>query len=266
MLQLIQQAILLIGTAAGAVTDAKTGFIYDWITFPMIALGIVLALIQQQWFNLGAGAVVFGALFLAYKFGKLGGGDVKALTGIALLNPTNEINFFISLIFFAAMGAIVFYSVYYTIKYARIGINFGENKKGIMSAIMFAIIIVVYFGALIQMGYMETKNTVMILIPLAFGLVFVALQEGIKKNFFEAKIALGKLEEDEVIAQGRNNKKIDKLLKGKQLLGEKEIAILKKAGIRSIYVLRKLPPFGPFILFGAVIAVLFPQTLLFLFI
>ena len=51
MLQLIQEAALLIGTAAGAVTDAKTGYIYDWITYPMLAAGVILSVTQQQWKN-----------------------------------------------------------------------------------------------------------------------------------------------------------------------------------------------------------------------
>jgi len=266
MLQLIQQAILIIGTAAGAATDAKTGYIYDWITYPMVGLGIILSIMQQQWTNLIIGAALFAILYGAYKLGKLGGGDVKLFTGIALLNPVNDPLFLFTIMFFAAMGAIIFYSVYYTSKYLRKGGNIKENKKGILKAIIFGAIIIIYFAILTNYKMMGAGSALLITIPLCFGLLFVAFQEGIRKKFFEAKITIAKLEEDEVIAQGRNNEKVLKLLKGRQLIGEKEKMLLKKAGVKGIYVLRKLPPFGPFILAGVICAIWQPDFLFFLFV
>lgn len=262
MLQLIQQIVLLAGTATGAITDARTGYIYDWITYPMIVAGVVLSVAQSQWFNIEAAIIVFAALFAAYKLGKLGGGDVKLYSAIALLNPFNNIWFLASAIFFAAMGAIIFYASYYTIKYCRIGISLEENRQGIITALIYAAIILIYFGFLAQIGYAKAEGLLAITIPVVFGLVFIALQKGIKKNFFEAKIAVTKLEEDEVIAEGRNSKEIEKLLKGKQLIGEKEKELLRKAKIKSIWVLRKLPPFGPFILLGVIIALIRPEFII----
>lgn len=266
MLQLIQQAILLIGTATGAVTDAKTGYIYDWITYPMIALGAILSIAQQQWMNLGLGAVVFGILYLAYRFGKLGGGDVKLFTGIALLNPTNEPMYFFTILFFAAISAIIFYSVYYTSKYLRTGGKIMENKKGILKAVGLGAVVVVYFAMLSFYGMMQATSAILIAIPLMFGLLFIAFSEGIQKKFFEAKVNLAKLEEDEVIVEGRNNAKVMKILGKKQLIGEKEKAMLKKAGVKAVYVLRKLPPFAPFILVGVLGAIWQPDFLYFIFI
>jgi len=266
MLQLIQQAVLLIGTATGAVTDAKTGYIYDWITYPMIIIGLILSVIQQQWMNVGIGAIIFTIMYIAYRFGKIGGGDVKLFTAIALLNPINQPVFLFTILFFSAVSAMIFYSIFYTIKYYRIGIKLADNKKGISKAIVFGVIIVFYFVMLLQMQLITTPSVVLMLTPLLFGLLFIALQEGIKKNFFETKITLSKLEEDEVIAEGRNPKNIEKILKGKQIIGEKEKLLLKKAGIKSLYVLRKLPPFGPFILIGTIAAILQPDFMLFIFI
>ncbi|MEI7960887.1 MAG: A24 family peptidase [archaeon] len=266
MLQLIQQAILLIGTATGAVTDAKTGYIYDWITYPMIALGAILAITQQQWINLELGVVVFGLLYLAYKFGKLGGGDVKLFTAIALLNPTNNPMYFFTIMFFAAISATIFYSVYYTSKYLRSGGEIKENKNGIIKAIVLGAVIVIYFTLLSTYQMISVESAILLATPLMFGIMFIAFQEGIRKKFFEAKITIGKLEEDEVIAEGRNNNKIMKIMGNKQLIGEKEKTLLKKAGVKAIYVLRKLPPFAPFILVGVIGAIAYPDFLFFIFI
>ena len=68
MITLVQQAALFIGTLVGGATDAKTGYIYDWITYPMIILGIILSLIQLQFFNIASGAIIFVLLaWLVYK-------------------------------------------------------------------------------------------------------------------------------------------------------------------------------------------------------
>lgn len=264
MLQLIQQTALLIGTTAGAITDTKTGYIYDWITYPMIFVGFILSVMQQQWNNILIAAVLFALLFAAYKLGKLGGGDVKIFAGIALLNPTNNYMFLATAMLFAAMGAMIFYSAYYTIKYAKKGITLEENKKGIQKALLFGAIVIFYLFVLIAMNLIGTASGVMLFIPMLFGLIFIALQEGITKNFFEEKIETKKLEEDEVIAE-RNQKKIFELLNGSKLIGEKEKKLLEKHGIKSVYVLRKLPPFGPFILLGIIGALMQPGFFLLLF-
>jgi hypothetical protein len=265
MLQLLQQLILLIGCATGAITDAKTGYIYDYVTIPMIVLGIILSILQMQWTNLIVGTIIFILLYITYKLGKIGGGDVKLFASIALLNPYNDYFFLVTTIFFAAMSAMVFYAIYYFIKYARVGINLNENKNGITKAIIFGIIIIVYFGIMVLKEYVALPVAELLTIPIIFGLIFIAFQEGIKKNFFEKKIALKDLEDDEVIAEGRNLAKVIELLKGKQLIGEKEIQLLKKHKITSIYVLRGLPPFGPFILLGVLAALAQPNFLSILF-
>ena len=265
MLQLIQQLVLLLGGTTSAITDAKTGYIYDWITIPMIIFGIILSLLQMQLTNLITGAIVFGLLYITYKFGKIGGGDVKLFAAIALLNPYNDYYFLITTLFFAAMGAMMFYSIYYFIKYLRKGINVSENKKGIEKAIIFGVIIIAYFGILLFKNFISLPVAQMLATPILLGLLFVAFQEGIQRNFFEKKILVKKLEEDEVIAEGRNSSKILELLKGKQLLGENEIKLLKKNKITSVYVLRELPPFGPFILLGIILALTQPNFLNLLF-
>ena len=265
MLTLIQQAILLIGTIIGGAIDAKTGYIYDWITMPMIAIGLILSLFLQQWNNLIFGGIIFISLFLFYKLGKIGGGDVKLYTAIALLNPTNNINFLFSGIIIACAGAIIFYSTYFTIKYARKGINFNENKKGIQKAVIFCALLLFYFAILVQLNLMPLLTTIPLIVASIFGLIFIALQEGIKKNFFEKKIKVAQLEEDEVISESSNSKKVLTLLKGKMLVGEKEKKLLKLNKIKEIIVLRDLPPFGPFIAIGVIIATINPNLIMVLF-
>jgi len=265
MITIIQEAVLLIGTIIGGVTDAKTGYIYDWITLPMLAIGLIFSIFLQQWNNLVLAGIVFFSLYFLYKTGKIGGGDVKLFTAITLLNPTNNVFFLFTGIIIACASAIIFYATFYTIKYAKIGINIKENIKDIKKAIILAILLLVYFTALIQLNLMPLLNAIPIIITSGFGLVFIALQEGMKKNFFEKKIKLNEIEDDEVIAEGRNSKKILDLLKGKKLVGEKEKKLLKLNKIKEIIVLRELPPFGPFIALGVIIATINPNLIMILF-
>jgi hypothetical protein len=103
-------------------------------------------------------------------------------------------------------------------------------------------------------------------VPLFIGLIFVAFQKGIKKNFFEKKVLLKNIEDDEVISFESNSKKVLNLFKTKGVVGEKEIMALKEMNVSSIYVLRNLPPFAPFIFIGVCLALIIPDFFILLFI
>jgi hypothetical protein len=212
-----------------------------------------------------SGVAIFGILFLVYKLGKIGGGDVKIFTGIAFLNPFNEINFLVTLAFFAAILSMLFYSIYYSIKYIRLGVDFQKEKKGIYNSIILVGILILYFAFLLSLRFVRMEFVILIGIPLIGGAIYIGLQKGIKERFFDKKVLLKKLEEDEIVSEN-NSKKILKLLAGKQLLGENEIALLTKNKISSVIVLRNLPKFGPFIFLGTIIAIINPSFFITLFI
>ncbi|MFA5357461.1 MAG: A24 family peptidase [archaeon] len=264
IIQIFQISALLIGTLAGATTDYKTGYIYDWITIPMIIIGIGLSALAGQWNNLLIGAAIFGGLYIFYWAGKIGGGDVKIFTAIALLNPFNNYEFLLSAAFFAAIGAIIFYSTYYVLKYSKKGINWRENKNGLKQATLLGILLIAYFTIGTFYGILNELSIITLGFPLFCGLIFFAFQKGIRKKFFIKKISISKLEEDEVISVEENPEKVLKIFKlggamAKGVIGEKEIEKLKKAGVKNVYVLRDLPPFGPFIFIGTALALAAPN-------
>ena len=70
-------------------SDVKSRRIPNWATLPGIALGLMLNLVLGGWPGLrmsaiGAG-VGFGALFLLFMLGWMGGGDVKLMAAIGAL-------------------------------------------------------------------------------------------------------------------------------------------------------------------------------------
>ncbi len=88
--------VLLVGVAvAGGVTDLLKRKISDFLTYPAIALGLVLRLVGHGFggvFDQGLLSAIFGAGFCALVFGVFylwgrgfGGGDVKLMTAVGAL-------------------------------------------------------------------------------------------------------------------------------------------------------------------------------------
>ncbi len=86
-------AILLVLVGIGAVTDVREGKVYNSLTYPGIAAGILLNGLGEPagigWGPSALGFLIgFGALLIAYLAGGLGGGDVKLMGLVgAFLGP-----------------------------------------------------------------------------------------------------------------------------------------------------------------------------------
>lgn len=263
-LLLIKQAILMLAAAIAAYTDWKKGFIYDWLTLPLIGVGLLLGIWEQNWPGVAFGIGVFAVLYAFYWLGKLGGGDVKLFTGIALLLPfyQNQI-FLLPALFFAALGAITFYSLYYLyrLKKEKIKIRWTENQSEIVKGTLFVLLLSVYLYALVQVNGISAMVAGILWIPFLLAGVFVALEKPIKKNFFGKKVKVEELGEDEAIAIEFTSKKIlEKTGLGlKGIIGEKEKEKLKELGIKEVMIYANAPRFGPFIFLGVALALWFPE-------
>ncbi len=267
-LLLLRQVILLAGCTAAAYTDAKTGLIVDKITYPMIAAGIALNLLEAEWVFLVAGAAVFAIGYAIYYMGKIGGGDVKLFTGIVFLLPVLQGKIFIlNALFAACILAVSFYSTYYVAKYARKGIDWQRNRKSTRKALFFGAGIAAYLSAITYMQIVAWQTAAILAMPLMLALLFLAFEKGIRHRFFLKEVKLQNLEEDEVIATEFLNQKTKKTLnlKLKGVFGEKEKAMLQSIGVKTVPVYRGMPPFAPFILLGCIIAILQPDLLGLLF-
>lgn len=267
---LARQVIAIAASAASAYTDLKTGLIYDGITLPMIALGILLNLYEQQFGAILVAGIVFAIGYVLYFGGKIGGGDVKLFTGIALVMP--EINgsvFVINTFIFSALAAVMFLSIYYPLKYLRktksIRAAFDENKQGVRRGIVLSLVLLAYFYFLFSTGIASETYLIIIAIPMFFGVLFFCFEKGIKEKIFLEKIPVGKIEEDELIAKEFLDKKtLEGLSLGpKGIIDAKAAEKLRALGVKEILVYRNLPRFGPFILFGVVAAIYFPNFFLF---
>ncbi len=88
-MQLLSDVILVAVVTTAAVTDLKSGRIYNRLVYPAVAVGLLLALAGGGWAELKdhtlAAAIGFGVLFLCYAIGGMGGGDVKLMAAVGAL-------------------------------------------------------------------------------------------------------------------------------------------------------------------------------------
>ena len=95
---LIKILILVIATAIAAYTDYKTSFIFNWLSLPLISLGLISIVLESFVFKNPLGwnyflnvllisILIYGIGYVFYYYGKLGFGDIKLFIGINLLLP-----------------------------------------------------------------------------------------------------------------------------------------------------------------------------------
>jgi hypothetical protein len=214
------------------------------------------------------GTAVFLLGYLFYFTGKVGGGDVKLFTGMAFVLPVLEGKIFVvNALFVSMIVAVTGLGVYFLARYARKGISFKENEKGIKKALPTGLLFYAYIALMVSNGFFGLNALFLLLVPVTIALVFVALEPGIKKNFFLKKVKLSELEEDEIIAseflEEKALKELNLGLKG--VLGEKEKNLLKKMGIKMVPVYRGLPRMGVFIFIGVVVSLVYPNAISLLF-
>lgn len=85
-------ALVLLAFAAGHDLVART--IPDEVSVLVLAIGLLLRLQQGGWplaLSVGVGTAVFLLCLLAWRFGGLGGGDVKLITASSVLVPAPEV-------------------------------------------------------------------------------------------------------------------------------------------------------------------------------
>jgi len=260
---IFREAIVIIAAGIAAWTDLKTGEIPNWLNYPLIALGVLFNLVFFDAWALGIGAAIFAIGYLLYYSGKIGGGDVKLFSGLALVMPfINGTAFILPVLLYSALIAVVFLSTYYLVKLIRLRkFNLKENLKGILNAGIIGIFLIAYFAIMLNSGFFQMQNALVLAVPLAFALVFLALEKSIRKNFFLKSVKLKDLEEDELIALEFLPEKVQKRinLKMKRIIDKQLVEELKKEKISEVLVYRDLPRFAPFILAGVILAILKPE-------
>jgi len=127
--QTIFAGVILGGlSVVASITDLKDSKIYNWLTLPVIILGLVLNVIFGGWdgliHSLLGIALGCGFLILGFFWGGIGAGDIKMMMGVGAVGGVEFVVFvFIYSIFLGAA-----YSLIILIKKRKLG-NLFKNLK-----------------------------------------------------------------------------------------------------------------------------------------
>lgn len=263
---LLREIAVVAGTVIAAYTDEKKGLIFDWNTYPMILIGALLNVFEQNFEGFVAAGIVFAIGYVLYFTGRIGGGDVKLFTALAILLPAlNGFPFVVNVLVFSGLFGLVFVSAKYSTKYVRkvggIKKAFSENRPQATKALALGIALLFYFYFIYSSGLVQLHYVLLIGTAMLFGLFFLAFEKGIKEKIFLKKVPIEKLEEEEILATDFLDKKTrEKLSLGSKSVIDRELEKkLKEAGIKEVPVYRSLPKFAVFILLGVLVTLFFPD-------
>ena len=107
--------------------DLKTGEIPLNVTMPLILIGFLMSLFPWNFANIIIGLVFIIIGLVAYEKKLFGGGDIKLILGVILLNPTADLIFIIYWLLISSIIALV-----------AIGFKTAVLKKPITQEIRFA--------------------------------------------------------------------------------------------------------------------------------
>lgn len=266
-------ALILACAIISAYTDIKKGLIYDKVTYPMISIGAILTtadlLLGADPTTLLIPACVFAFTYLLYYNGKLGGGDVKFLLGLSLLLPIYKGQIFVlSVVLIASLASAFFIplisiiKVFMSKKKKKIRPDKESIKAPALGLFIAAYLYVLYF----VLNAISLIAILVISIPLFISLIYIAFRSQIQEELFLKWVSLRNLEDDEVVAKEYLDKDtLEAIGSFKGVLSEKEKKLLEAKGIKRVPVYRNLPPFAPFLLFGILTSLVFPDFLVLLF-
>jgi Flp pilus assembly protein protease CpaA len=259
---IIRVIALLLAVGLAAYYDNKTGYIFDWISLPLIVIGLIINLFTFYWLDvlsillIALAIYVFG--YIAYYYGKIGGGDIKLFLGIHMILPYLGGQLFILwAIIASSLLSVLFVSVTYIIKlYGKIKITkeLLEKKKGkiIQSLLFFVLFLALCFYAVAKEGLPEYLY--LTIPPMFFGCIVMVLEDEVKEFIYLRRKPISKLEEGDVLAIEFCNKDLLKEtgLEKRAVLEIEDIEKIKKLGYKSIPIYDYLPRFGIYILLGVV--------------
>ena len=275
-----RMALALIFTAAAAYFDLfNKKWVPNALVYAFAALAVLVNFIYYDplltWQALAIGAVVFGACYLLYKVGQLGGADAYVIASIAatvpylpssLLNPAQSAPYPFILSVLAPTGvAFILHMVLRFVPYVAKQVAAGKIKftaSKVAGPIGLAAAFLVFVYAIISLPFPFPPVYIGMLIFLAVGLIFFTLFKSEIKDSMIEQVKVGRLQEEDVLALEKMDPGAVQKMKLQPVLTLQSIALLKKSKQKLVPVYTGMPFFLPYLLFGLVFSLLFGDMLL----
>ncbi|MBU0586536.1 hypothetical protein KJ780_03420 [Candidatus Micrarchaeota archaeon] len=253
--------IAMLGTGAATWYDLTNNKnVPDKLLYAFLGCAFLVNIVffQQDVFiyALTIAALMFIPGYLLYRFGYIGGADVYVLTAIALALPVFPSNIAIIANVPLVLSVIIYSGVLFSIYFLSF-VLFRVIFKGAKGKMEYMLVIppyaiMLYF--LYTTGFFSPAYLVILALLVIASVLFMVYKEAMMKEMSE-RIPISKVEPEDIASLELMQKDVKKY-SIKRLLDEKEIARLKKAGLKTITVYTKLPPFLPFVLAALAIAIL----------
>ena len=135
-----------------------------------------------------------------------------------------------------------------------------ENQNRLVPTVLYVGVLILYAVLATTSQLLGPLQLAIVLVPMALGVVYYALENGIRKHFFLQQVPIAKLEEDEIIAFDELPKNIQEKWKMgvKRVMEKTDQKALEEMGIKIVPVYRNLPRFGPFLFVGLLVSLVIP--------
>lgn len=214
----------------------------------------------------GLAAIVFLLGFILYKMGQIGGADLFVICSIILLLPIHpsslETLFNYPLIFSTLLYSGVVFSIFSIFYFGSKIFKSNDAKPNLL----YLLLLLPYIGFAYIFMSAPFFSPVYLLIASIFllsAIFFLVYREAIIASTME-KINLSAITDEDVLAKEKMKPLMQKLKIG-PVIGEKELAILKKAKVKEVWIYAHLPPFLPFLFLGLIASLLWGNWILLVF-
>ncbi len=269
--ELLRIALALIGTGAAAWQDAHTSFIDDNLLYGMVIAGALLNLATLDFEFIHSVFLGFAFImllgYIAFRAGQFGAGDVYLLAGLHLLLPlpvllAPEIAVpayllifppVVSIFIFASLAATAGSALLYAFKLSK-------NAPSVLTSLKARTLLVGMAAALagLSLGFGLTALQSLILFSLGASSAFLFLfRDEIMRFVIVKKVPLSKVEDEDVLDLSKLPKATVKKFNIGKVATKENLARIRKAGLKQVFVHSNLPRFGPYLLLGLAATLLF---------
>ena len=270
--ELVRIAIALLGTLATVYYDifnnrnVPDNLLYAFIIVAFLT-NLVFLDVDILIYGAGLTAILFAAGFVLYRMGQIGGADLFVICAITLLLPIHpsflQTPFNYPLIFSTLLYSGVVFAVFSLFYFARM---IAKSNKAKPNLTYLVLLLPYLFFAYIFMGapFFSPVYFFIASILLLSSIFFLVFRDAINDAII-GKVKVSSLKGDEDVLAKEKSEALMKKLKIGPVLGKEEVAKLKKAKVKEVWIYASLPPFLPFLLLGLIAAILFGDWIFLVF-
>ena len=151
---------------------------------------------------------------------------------------------------------------YYGSKYVLHEKNKEIGLNKIIIGIALVLLSIMYVNIILNLEILTNFGMALIIVPLMAAIFYTVFGDDMNNKTFAKQVSISKIEDGDVLAPNKIDKKVRAILGSKKVLDESAIKKLKKYKIKKIWIYTNAPAFGPSIFIATIITVFYPDWFL----